>query len=189
MRGGIRAILARATGAVALALLIGGAAGCGGGEEAESAVAKAPPDSRRAAVASCREAGLGTPPKHWYPGGLASAGRFSLQGPAIDLRGPQIVRLEDGWRLAKAPALVFGTRRVVVSVPSRFDRRMGLSFNELKTPGSIRGAYRRITFLPCEDQRRTGWPGGFVFHGTEPIELDVRTPGSGRTRTLRLGRG
>jgi hypothetical protein len=188
MRGGIRAGLARATAAAALALLVAGAEGCGG-EKAESAVAKAPPESRRAAVASCREAGLGTPPRHWYPGGLASAGRFSLQGPAIDLRGPQIVRLKDGWRLAKAPALVFGTRRVVVSVPSRFNGRMGLSFNELQTPSSIRGAYRRITFLPCEDQRRTGWPGGFVFHGTEPIELEVRTPGSGRTRILRLGRG
>jgi hypothetical protein len=189
MQGGTSIGRARAIAAAALVALLGAVvAGCEGGAEAEGPVAKAPPESRQAAVASCREAALGTPPKHWYPGNEAKAGRFSLQGPGIDLRGPQIVRLEDGWRLAKAPAIVSGARRVVVSVPSRFTRRMGLSFNKLQTPSSLSGAYRRITFLPCEDRRRTGWPGGFVFHGTKPIELEVRTPGEERTLTLRLGR-
>jgi hypothetical protein len=189
MRGGFGLGRSRAATTAALVVLVAaGAAGSEGGAEAESPVAKPPPESRRAAVASCREAALGTPPKHWYPGNQAKAGRFSLQGPGIDLRGPQIVRLEDGWRLAKAPAIVSGARRIVVSVPSRFTSRMGLSFNKLQTPSSLSGAYRRITFLPCEDRRRTGWPGGFVFHGTKPIGLEVRTPGEGRTLTLRLGR-
>jgi len=76
---------------------------------------------------------------------------------------------------------------VIVSVPKRLSRRVGLDFGDLHTASRIGDANRRVTFQPCEGRSPTGWPGGLILADRRPIRLRVQIEGENRMRTLRVG--
>lgn len=127
-------------------------------------------------VASCGEAALGEPDDGWRKES-AVAGRFGLYGPARDLRGPEIIRRDNGLFGAKLPAIIEGTDPVVLSVPNRWLGRVAIDFGDLYTAKSLSQAHDRVTFRPCSKRDATGWPGGLIFNTRKSFELEVQVIG------------
>lgn len=175
----------------ALLLLIGGCGATAAGDDpakgAMSTAAEAPVDART--IASCREAALGHGDDRWRRRS-ATAGPFGLYGPGRDFRDHRVVvRHNNGYLGVKIPAFVAGTRAVTVSVPERFQDRVGLDFGDLRTESRISATNAEVIFEPCRGRPRTAWPGGLVLSDRRPVVLTVQVQGRERLRALRVGRG
>lgn len=139
------------------------------------------------AIATCEEAGLGTPPAGWKPD-ATSVGGFGLIGPGRDFRSEGLRELKNGQYLTKLPAIAKGSAPVRVTVPPRLSRRVGLDFGDFWTEERVRDANQEVLFRPCKGRRRTGWPGGLILKDRRPIRLTVRIAGDDRLHTLSVGR-
>ena len=172
--------------AIALTLFASAAlAACGSDDGTASSAGT--PKPARATVASCDEAGLGGPPADWRRD-ATSTGPFGLVGPARDFHDRKsVVKLDSGQFGMKLPAVVEGSASVVVSVPTDLRHDVGIDFGNLKTAERGGEANQRVTFEPCANRQRTGWPGGLVLESRKPIELLVQVEGEQQIRTLQLG--
>lgn len=157
-------------------------------EGGEPSSGDAPEALTAAEIATCREAGLPSPPESWRRQ-AAVAGSFGLSGPARDFRDRLVVgELPNGELVTKLPAIVEGDAPATVRVPDRYRGRVGLGFGNLGTPDPIADARTIVRFEPCARRPRTGWPGGLVIADRRPIELEVEIAGEGGVRILGVGR-
>jgi hypothetical protein len=163
-------------------------AGCDVDNAEQSAAAPSAPDLPPAQIASCGEAGLGTPPTQGEFGDEATfAGPLGLVGPGRKLRGPATVKRPDGSIAAKIGAVVVGARRVELSVPDEYAHRVALDYGDLRTAPTFDKAHPTVIFKPCGGRKRTGFPGGLLFKTRKPFELEVRSVRTGRVWMLPLG--
>lgn len=169
----------------AVPVLLAVFAGCGGSAVSEPVAAQSAASPNE--VASCGEAGLGAPPKSWKDD-ASVAGPFGLFGPARDFHDHRtVIKHRNGQFGAKLPAIIEGSSEVTLTVPAPFSRRVGLDFGDLRTASRVKDANSEVTFKPCKDQSRTGWPGGLVLKDRRPIELTVHIEGEDQVRTLAVG--
>lgn len=164
---------------LALLLVVGVLMSCGSDED----------DSQRlrAAVASCEEAMAGSSGPSWRRD-ATTAGPFGFFGAGRRFRGPVMRELDNGQFLTKVPVIVDGKRPVVLRVPEDELGRVGLDYGDLRTEEAIEDAPTEVTFRPCRDRPRTGWPGGLLLQDRRPITVLVKVAGE-EPRPLRVGRG
>lgn len=139
------------------------------------------------AVASCREAALGSSDPTWRRE-ASTAGPFGLFGDGRDFHGPVIRRLENGQLHSKIPAILDGTRPVILRVPEDEFGRVGLDYGDLHTEHRVEDAHTAVAFEPCRGRSSTGWPGGLVLRDRHPVTLSVEVDG-GEAQPLSVGDG
>jgi hypothetical protein len=151
------------------------AAGCGDGSDDDSHDVK--PIGQGNAVARCQDAIIGSGVKNWRPD-ATTVGDFGFWGPERDFRTAQKTpvgqfpglreRGISGPILAtKTPAIVEGRKPIVETIAPEDRAGAGYAF--------VRGGpYAEIRFVPCRDQPRTGWPGGWVLRNREPVHVVVQ---------------
>jgi hypothetical protein len=151
------------------------AAGCGDGSDDDSHDVK--PIGQGSAVARCGDAIVGSGVRNWRPDATA-VGDFGFWGRERDFRkarktpvtsfpGLRARRVSGPILGTKTPAIVEGRKSVVVTIGQEDRARAGYAF--------VRGGpYAQIRFVPCRDQPRTGWPGGWVLRNREPVHVMVQ---------------
>lgn len=152
--------------------------GCGGGSDNHS-VGK--PDIAQGRVsAGCRGAMVGAGAGDWRPDATA-AGEFGVYGNGRDFRTAQKTpvalfselqqrHVHGPILLTKTPFVVEGRQPIEVVISPADRERAGLV---AATPFGG-GPYAEVRFVPCRDQPRTWWPGGWVLRDQGRVTLSVR---------------
>jgi hypothetical protein len=169
-------------------ILLSGAAlvlaGCFGSDEPEPPVTQAedPPGGGLAITADCQGRGPGA---DWRDDAV-SVGPFGLLGPGRYFRYARENR--NGDFVVKLPAIVEGHALVVLRVPESERGRVALVYGGGANGGTpLREAPVDVTFEPCPDKARSGWPGGLlVDDDQDTVALEVQVAGS-PSRTITVG--
>lgn len=137
------------------------------------------PAGRESAVVPCDTAFFGPGSAVWRDG-ATQVGGVGFWGTGRDFStatGPPRGR----WRfVVKTPLIVEGSKPVTVAIAPADRHRAALAF---RVGDSFR-AYAEIRFVPCRDQPRTAWPGGFFLADRQPIRVLIREPDGSRSELL-----
>ena len=159
-------------------LLCFSVAGCGSGSDNQSV--DTPTIAQGSVSTGCRGAMDGAGAGDWRPDATA-AGRFGVYGTGRDFRTAQKtpVTFFSGLQqrdvhgpilVTKTPFVVEGREpiEVVISPADRAHAGLvaGVPFGG--------GPYAEIRFVPCRDQPRTWWPGGWVLRDPSRVTVSVR---------------
>jgi len=184
--------LRHTSGAIALIGCALSVAGCGSSspEEREE---PAPPSvvATGSHTATCEKAAIGNLDAPQWRTDVTAAGPFVLLGPGRDFRSlPVRIGSMMGGRFAdlfvsKIPAGLNGRTRVTVTVPASSRRSAGLQYGKL---GPYEQAYAEITSVLCPRDKGTGWPGGIVHRGTQPVTLLVQAERWAHPKRIEIGR-
>ena len=126
-------------------------------------------------VARCHKAIIGPGPDNWRERSIV-AGRFGLAKGNLGMATPV-----DGVLTAKRMALVAGRKKLILRVPAAERDRVRLNYGTLRNIHPFTAGAVQITFAPCQDKRRTVWPGGLMLKDRKPVTLEVVSDG-GTTR-------
>jgi hypothetical protein len=152
--------------------------GCGGGSHAESPDQALVGLGNKTATCNGAMAGGSGPVD---PRLATSVGRFTVWGTGRDFRTAQKTAVSgfSGLRqrhvhgpilATKTPLIVEGKTPLTVSIAPPDQPRAGLIAG-VPFGG---GPYAEIRFVPCHDQPRTTWAGGWVLRDQGPVTLSVR---------------
>jgi hypothetical protein len=153
------------------------AGGCGDGSDEGPAPMEA--IGQGSVVARCKHAMLGKGVGNWRDDATA-AGRLGFVASGRDFRTAQKVSRgsirashplpSSGPILGtKVPMVVEGTKPIEVSITPPDRARAGLVLAIQRG-----GPYAEIRFVPCRDQPRTSWPGGWVLRDREPVRVLIQ---------------
>jgi hypothetical protein len=85
------------------------------------------------------------------------------------------------WRfVVKTPLVVEGSEPVTVAIAPADRHRAALAF---RVGDSFRG-FAEGSFVPCRDQPRTSWAGGFYLHDRQPVQVVIRKGGRPRSELV-----
>jgi hypothetical protein len=172
--------VARQTSLALAVILCMSAEGCGGGSDHGPAQAKAIGQGR--VVARCEHAMVGSGRSGNWRDDATAVGRLGFFGTGRDFRSAQKVArssLQASHQLpssgpileTKVPVVVEGRNPVDVSIAPADRARAGLV---LAIQG---GPYAEAHLIPCRDQPRTWWPGGWVLRNSDPVRVLVEEDG------------
>jgi hypothetical protein len=161
--------------------------GCGGGNSSDQATI-----AQGTAVVRCEQAASGPGASDWRRDATA-VGRVGFFGEGRDFRTAQKARVADFPDLAqrgvsgpvlvtKTPVIVEGSRPLTMAVAPPDRARAGIAIALVRG-----GPFTEIRFIPCRDQPRTGWPGGWVLRNHDPVTVFIHD-GNGRKSRLVVGR-
>jgi hypothetical protein len=141
-------------------------------------------------VAGCNRAIIGSGRSDWHSYSVV-AGPVGFPEGALH----SMSRTGNGQLVAKAPIVVEGHSRVMISVPPALRHRVFLYYGRVigrngqpTTSFTESGGYSATEFIPCEDKPRTVWPGGVRVKGNGPVRLSVTMLGRFGPIFLHLGR-
>jgi hypothetical protein len=152
--------------------------GCGGGSDRDSADPAL--IAQGSAVARCESAMFGAVGSNDWRQLANAVGRFGVYGtgrdfrtaektPLTGFRGLQQRRVSGPILLTKTPFVVEGRQPVEVAIDPRDRVRAGLVVAPFDRPGP----YAEIRFVPCRDQPRTWWPGGWVLRDQGRVAVSI----------------
>jgi hypothetical protein len=137
------------------------------------------PVGHERAVVRCGSAFLGAGSAAWRHA-ATQVGGVGFPGPGRDFRtatGPP----RGPWRfVVKTPLFVEGSKPVTVAIAPADRHRAALAF---RVGDSFRG-FAEGRFVPCRDQARTGWPGGFFLADRQPVRVLIREPDGSRSELV-----
>jgi hypothetical protein len=148
--------------------------GCGGGSADQATIAQG------RMSAGCGGAMAGPGAGDWRPDATA-AGRFGVYGTGRDFRTAQKapVRGFRGLQQRQVSGPVLTTKTPFV-VEGREPIEVAISLGDRPRAGLVAGVpfgggpYAEIRFVPCRDQPRTWWPGGWVLRDQGQVTISVR---------------
>ena len=185
--------MSRAGFGIALILCSAGA-GCGGGSHSQGT--PHPAIAQGSAVAGC-ETKIGGSGGYGWRRDSTAVGRFGVFGSGRDFRTAQKTPIRDFPPLQqrhvsgpilvqKTPFVVEGGQPVEVAIAPADRSRAGLIMAPFAGPGA-ESPYAEVRFVPCGDQPRTWWAGGWALRDQSQVTVSVR-PENGPESQLVVGR-
>jgi hypothetical protein len=174
-------------------ILCSAAVGCGGGSHRQEA--RNPAVGQGRAIAGC-ETKIGGSGGYGWRQDATAVGRFGVFGSGRDFRTAQKQPVRDfpalqqrhvsGPILAtKTPFVVEGGQPVEVAIAPADRSRAGLIVAPFAGPGA--GSYAEVRFVPCRDQLRTWWAGGWALRDQRQVTVSIQ-PQNGPESHLVVGR-
>jgi hypothetical protein len=183
MISGVRLPRQASIGAVILCLFAGGC-----GDDSDEGPAPVEAIGQGSVVARCKHAALG-PGQPWRSI-ATSSGRLGFVGPGrafrtaekiarASIRASHPLPASGPILVTKVPVVVEGRKPIEVSVAPADRTRAGMVLAIRKG-----GPYAEVRFVPCGDQTRTWWPGGWMLRDREPVRVLIEDEDSPATELV-----